>query len=51
MEKAPLMYKGWIIYRGGESKMYSAYNYKIDKHISPLFKTWELLKDFINTMK
>ena len=49
--KAPLMYKGWIIYKSQDNKMYYAHNLATDKYINPLFRTWPLLKKIIDNLK
>lgn len=48
--KRPLMYKGWIIKRCSNNKL-SAYNFRTDFFINPLYNTWEQLKSIIDAMK
>jgi hypothetical protein len=53
-EKAPLMYKGWMIRRRNtpfQGMKYCAYNFATDIFINPLYDTWEQLKSVIDAMK
>lgn len=53
-EKAPLMYKGWIIRKRDtpfQGKKFCAYNPVTDYFINPLYNTWEQLKSVIDAMK
>lgn len=50
IKKHPLMYKGYIIKRCGNNKL-SAYSYKTDYFINPLYNKWEQLKMIIDALK
>lgn len=53
-EKAPMMYKGWLIYHRStpfQGMKYCAHNIATDHFINPLFNTWEQLKSVIDAMK
>ena len=51
IEKTPIMHKGWVIRQRKDNEMFYAYNLATDKFINPLFRTWPLLKKFINNLK
>lgn len=46
----PLMYNGFIIKRCSNGCL-SAYSYRTDYFINPLYKTWEALKLVIDNLK
>jgi hypothetical protein len=48
-EKAPTMYKGYIIQKH-KGKL-GAYSYRTDYHINYLYNTWEQLKSVIDALK
>ena len=48
--KYPLMYEGYIIKRCINGNL-SAYSFKTDYFINPLFKEWEGLKSVIDQLK
>ena len=49
--KVPVMYKGWVIYKRKDTKMFYAYNLATDKYLNPLYRTWPLLKKIIDNLK
>jgi len=50
MTKYPLMYSGYMIKRCSNNKL-SAYSFKTDYFINPLYDNWEQLKTVIDALK
>lgn len=51
--KHPLMYNGWVIKEVTtfHGKRLSAYNFRTDYFINPLYNSWDQLKSIIDAMK
>ena len=49
-DKLPLMYKGYIL-KICENGLISAYSYRTDYFINPLYKTFEQIKTVIDGLK
>jgi hypothetical protein len=50
MTKHPLMYRGYFIKRCFNGNL-SAYSWRTDYFINPLYRTWDQLKSILDNLK